>query len=72
MTPTLSRDEIVSLTGGYRKPAKQLAELHRQGFHRARRSMLTGQVVLERAHYEAVCRGSDAQSDAWQPKLRPA
>ena len=72
MTPTLSADEIISLTGGYKLPSKQLAELHRQGFHRARRSMLTGEVILERPHYEAVCRGSDAQSTAWQPRLRPA
>ena len=47
--------EIEALTG-YKRPAKQLTELHRQGFFRARMSHLGG-VLLERAHYDAVCRG---------------
>jgi hypothetical protein len=67
MLLTLSAAELVELTG-YRQPAAQLAELRRQGFHRARR-LITGGVVLERAHYDAVCAGRDKPADA--PKLRP-
>ena len=62
----LNPDQIAALTG-YRRPADQLRELHRQGFHRARRSP-AGTVILERAHYEAVCRG-DAQQQP-RPKVR--
>lgn len=73
MSTTLTADEVKELTGGYVMPAKQLAELHRQGFWRARRSALTGAVILERAHYEAVCRGQDAEpARGYQPKLRMA
>ncbi len=50
-------EQVVKLTG-YTQPAAQVAELRRQGFHRARRNP-TGAVVLERAHYEAVCGGRD-------------
>lgn len=53
---TLSEPEIVSLTG-YKRPADQVRELHRQGFHRARRAAVTGDVILERVHYDAVCAG---------------
>lgn len=53
----LSRDEVQRLVGGYRQHAKQLEELHRQGFWRARRSRITGEVILEREHYDAVCAG---------------
>lgn len=49
----LTAAELEQLTS-YRQPAKQLAELHRQGFYRARRNRM-GDVVLERAHYDAVC-----------------
>ncbi len=66
MTLILTPAEVEALTG-YRSPAHQLAELLRQGFWRARRSV-AGQVVLERAHYEAVCRGEAAPRPA--PKLR--
>ena len=54
MTLTLNKDELRDLTG-YEQPSKQLAELHRRGFHRA----YIGRhgLVLERAHYEAICRG---------------
>jgi hypothetical protein len=69
----LSKAEIERLTS-YARPGDQLAELRRQGFHRARRNRL-GEVVLERAHYDAVCtRGcnaSDAEDDRPRPKLRP-
>jgi Domain of unknown function (DUF4224) len=63
---TLTPDELVTLTG-YRRAHEQLAELQRQGFHRARRSLATGAVILERAHFEAVCRGEHAE----RPKVRP-
>jgi hypothetical protein len=52
----LSAEELRALTG-YRVPSKQLQELRRQGFWRARRSPMTGRVILERSHYEAVTRG---------------
>lgn len=64
----LTPDEIRELTG-YAQPAKQLAELHRQGFYRARRNVL-GAVVLERGHYDVVVAGRDA-APTTQPKLRP-
>lgn len=60
----LSRDELRSLTG-YRRPAEQLIELHKRGFHRAYRNA-AGRLILERAHYEAVCRGASTQ-----PSLGP-
>lgn len=62
----LSADEIEALTG-YKKPGAQLSALKLQGFHRARRNA-AGQVVLERAHYEAVCAGVAAPAT---PSLRP-
>lgn len=55
MSATLDRDELIRLTG-YVQPARQVRELQRQGFSRARRNRL-GEVVLERAHYDAVCAG---------------
>jgi hypothetical protein len=50
----LASSEIVCLTG-YEQPCKQLAVLHKRGFVRA----YIGRkgVVLERPHFEAVCRG---------------
>jgi hypothetical protein len=54
----LSPDELVRLTG-YRRAHEQLRELHSQGFTRARRNRL-GEVVLERAHYDAVERRRNA------------
>jgi len=67
----LSTDEVQALAGGYTRPGHQLAELHRQGFWRARRSAMTGQVVLERAHYEAVCAGADLQPTTGRGGSRP-
>jgi hypothetical protein len=61
----LAPDELVALTG-YKRASDQLAELHRQGFSRARRDRL-GRVVLERAHYDAVCAGAQ---QAARPKVR--
>lgn len=54
--------EIEQLTG-YEQPTKQLSILHKRGFTRAfigRRGL-----VLERAHFEAICRG---ELDSKQPK----
>ena len=65
LTLLLTDEEVVALTG-YHQPARQLAELHRQGFSRARRDRL-GRVVLERAHYDAVARG---EQSAPRPKVR--
>jgi hypothetical protein len=65
----LSQDEITDVTG-YRKPALQVRELHSRGFVRARVNVLN-RVVLERAHFEAVCSsaaGNSAQA-ANQPQL---
>ena len=69
---TLTAAELVELTG-YRRPAEQLAELHRQGYYRARRSPVTGRVILGRAHHEAVARGIAAERPKVRtPKLRAA
>ncbi|MCH8178170.1 MAG: DUF4224 domain-containing protein [Proteobacteria bacterium] len=61
----LSKEELVQLTH-YEQPSKQLAELHRRGFVRA----YIGRhgLVLERAHYEAVCRG---ETERKKPTVRP-
>jgi hypothetical protein len=53
-TLTLSDAELVEASGGYKRPADQLRELHRLGYFRARRSKVTGRVVLERGHYAVV------------------
>lgn len=68
----LSPAEVVLVAGGYKRPAEQLRELHRLGFWRARRAKVTGEVVLERPHFEAVSSGAAAGAAASQPKLRPA
>lgn len=51
---TLQPDELEKLTG-YEQATKQLMVLHKRGFSRA----YIGRhgVVLERPHFEAVCRG---------------
>jgi hypothetical protein len=51
----LDKSELEALTG-YKIATKQLAVLQRRGFTRAFINRL-GDLVLERAHYEAVCRG---------------
>jgi hypothetical protein len=56
---TLTPDELRDLTG-YLRPGDQLRSLHEQGFVRARLNAL-GTVVLERAHYNAVCEGRYAR-----------
>lgn len=40
----LTPAELAALTG-YRRPCAQLAELHRLGFHRARRAPVSGAVM---------------------------
>lgn len=70
----LTPAEVQALTG-YRKPGAQLAELHRQGYWRARRAPITGRIILERAHYEAVARGDDTpptSASGRAPQLRHA
>lgn len=62
----LAEAELIAITG-YKQRGPQLKELHRQGFHRARLGRLGG-VILERAHYEAVCGGHVERE---RPKVRP-
>lgn len=52
---TLSPAEIEEITG-FAQPCKQLDALRQQGFIRAHRAR-DGRVILERAHYLAVCAG---------------
>jgi hypothetical protein len=58
MSESLPAEAIERLTG-YKRPADQIRELHRQGFWRARRAKVTGEVVLERPHYDAVASGME-------------
>lgn len=53
----LSEEELVQAAGGHTQPRRQLTELLRRGFWRAKLSM-RGRVDLERAHYLAVCAGA--------------
>lgn len=55
MSIVLQPAEIEALTG-YTNATKQLNVLHERGFSRAFINRL-GDLVLERAHYEAVSRG---------------
>lgn len=64
MSIVLTTDELLQLTG-YRRPSEQLKELHRQGFYRAR--IGPQGVVLERAHFDAVCRGIN---EPQRPKVK--
>lgn len=63
---TLTQDEIADITGGLKRQADRLKVLRARGFHRA--YMRDGIIVLERAHYEAVCRGAIEQA---RPKVKP-
>lgn len=79
LPPLLMTDEEVHTLTGYKRPAQQLDELKRQGYWRARRAPITGRVLLERAHYEAVCAGADLVPGAKsrrradpEPQLSPA
>jgi hypothetical protein len=71
VTITLSPAELQSITG-YKRAADQLRFLHDRGFYRAFKSRTTGEVVLERDHYHAVCQGigGAAANDAARPMLR--
>lgn len=74
---TLTDEEVKEVSGGYSRPADQLRALHDRGFVRAHRSKLTGRVVLERGHYDAVVAGhaaaaNDPRGGRPRPKLRPA
>lgn len=69
--PILTDEELRKVTG-YRQPVKQLAELHRLGFFRARRSPTTGRIIVERLHYDAVLAGRAAEQPRQRPKLQPA
>jgi hypothetical protein len=65
---TLDAEELVAITG-YKRSKHQLAELHRRGFWRAR--ITNGRLILERAHYEAVCQARfGAAAPADEPKVR--
>ena len=70
----LTPEEICAIAGGLTQPRRQLAELHRQGFWRARLGR-DHQVVLERAHYQAVCAGAlpagHERKDTVRPQLQP-
>lgn len=68
-TVVLSPEEVQRAAGGYKQAAKQLAELHRRGFYRAWISKVTGQVVLERPHYDAVSAGTERPQQS-RPKVR--
>ena len=65
-TSVLTLEELLAITG-YRRPGDQLRELHRQGFHRARRSRVSGRIILERPHFDALCAGAD---QTHEPKVR--
>lgn len=67
MSIVLSDEEIEQVTG-YKWASRQLKELLRQGFFRARMSP-AGRVLVERAHFEAVSAGSRAEHN--RPKVRP-
>lgn len=54
---TLTEGELVQVAGGHTQPRRQLTELHKRGFWRARLG-IHGRVVLERAHFDAVCAGA--------------
>lgn len=68
----LTEQEIITLTGGYKRQVDQLRELHKLGFYRARLGKVTRQVILERAHYDAVAAGQgSAANEAHHPTVRP-
>lgn len=63
-TATLTERELIEITG-YTSPNQQLDVLHKRGFIRAFRSR-KGNVILERPHYQAVCRGEFGGKDQSQ------
>lgn len=62
---TLTADELLEITG-YRRQADQLKCLHARGFLRA--TILRGRLIVERAHYEAVCAGAVERA---RPRVLP-
>ncbi|KQT10994.1 hypothetical protein [Ramlibacter sp. Leaf400] len=71
MEVLLSSAQIEQLTG-YKRPGDQLRELKARGFYRARRARVTGEVILERPHYDAVCAGAgSAANEENRPRVRP-
>ena len=58
----LEQEEVQEASGGYAYPARQLRELHARGFVLATIGR-SGQVVLPRAHYDAVVRGQYRPSE---------
>ncbi len=69
MTLSLAPAELQEITGGLVQPKRQLDELLARGFWRAR--LVRGKVLLERAHYEAVCAGAVAPGRAPADNARP-
>lgn len=74
MSVTLTQGQIRALAGGLTQPRRQLTELHKRGFWRARLGV-DGRVLLETAHYQAVCAGTlpptEGRGDtAHRPRLR--
>ena len=67
-TIRLTAPELIELTD-YKVPARQLEVLHARGFWRACIGR-DGRVLLERAHYEAVCAGQ-ASAPERKPRPRP-
>lgn len=55
----LTPNEVEAITG-FKLSTRQLAVLRDRGFHRAFINR-AGVVVLERAHFDAVCRGQMGQ-----------
>lgn len=69
---TVPPKELAEITG-YRQPAAQLRALLARGFWRACRAPMSGAVILERAHYDAVCAGAirgGAANDGKEPRLK--
>lgn len=62
----LSPDELRTLTG-YQRPSRQLQTLRLMGFSRARINR-AGALILERAHYTAVCAGVPAAASDTEDK----
>lgn len=63
----LSDEELKQITG-YSSAGHQLDVLHKRGFSRAYRDR-TGRIILERAHYLAVCRGEFSQCKPAAPSV---
>lgn len=68
MSITLTPEEIFDLTG-LTLPRCQVKRLKEQGFSRAR--LARGRAVLERAHYESVCRGEFTAGGQARDTARP-